>query len=521
MSRNYLILNLLTIVFTSLTLTVVEAAVLNVFNLFVNPNSSDLSYSIQSFPLIIVIALVMRMLFGIAIAGIQAHLIYSIQKRTYEQILTTLKPRNVANVKSRDTAELARKILLDVANFTNGVLLSATNVLTEFLMIAMYAVYFLNSYNLSLGYINFSMIALSIIAAVAMLQISKKLRILGESRIKLEKKRFFYPNTFVVNYADIHAFKVFNEIYQRASENERLYRGVQTIASIYQNAPRYVIEATILLGIVSLIGSGGNQIQLDPVLLLFIVVRILPSFSRIISNFNSIRYYWSSVRSLREILQRKSYSKEQHNTLISIKELPESFIEIRGVSLPFSSSAGLIDLKFKSGVNYLSGDSGAGKSTLLKVVIRLLDPDSGEIVYSNRNVYDNISYIPQRLELMEATVLENISFFRNEPDDSAIKLLLRVSGLDDVMNAKGISLQTKISEGGANISGGQSQRLSIARGLYGSPKVIILDETLSGIPKSEAHRILDELEKDQSRIVIVTSHDPTIFDGRNINRVEI
>ena len=134
------------------------------------------------------------------------------------------------------------------------------------------------------------------------------------------------------------------------------------------------------------------------------------------------------------------------------------------------------------------GPSGAGKSTLLNILLGLLDPSSGSIKINGKLMTKHISawrelisFVPQEPVLFDASIRDNISFGMSNLSDKEIWAALKSVKLDSLISNQREGLDTFIGERGGNFSGGQKQRLSLARALIRKPKVIFLDEFTSAL----------------------------------------
>ena len=141
------------------------------------------------------------------------------------------------------------------------------------------------------------------------------------------------------------------------------------------------------------------------------------------------------------------------------------------------------------------GPSGSGKSTLIQLLLRLREPTSGRILVNGRDVrefdldewYQHVSFVPQDVHLFADTVAENIRFFREGVEDARIEHAARLANLHDEIAAWPLGYDTPVGERGSSISGGQRQRLCIARALVTEPDILVLDEPTSSLDvKSES-----------------------------------
>jgi ABC-type multidrug transport system fused ATPase/permease subunit len=140
------------------------------------------------------------------------------------------------------------------------------------------------------------------------------------------------------------------------------------------------------------------------------------------------------------------------------------------------------------------GPSGSGKSTLIQLLLRLREPSVGRVLINDRDSrefdldewYQRVSFVPQEVHLFAGTVAENIRFFRDDVADAAVEHAGRLANLHDEIMAWPRGYDTPVGERGSEISGGQRQRLCIARALVTEPDVLVLDEPTSSLDvKSE------------------------------------
>jgi ATP-binding cassette, subfamily B, bacterial len=160
------------------------------------------------------------------------------------------------------------------------------------------------------------------------------------------------------------------------------------------------------------------------------------------------------------------------------------------------------------------GPSGAGKSTLAELVLGLRQPDRGEIRVDGIDLWDltessragSISLLSQSVPLVPGTVRDNVRFFR-DIDDADIDAAIRDAGLDDVVSRLAEGSNTMIGPGHRMLSGGQAQRVGLARALAGSPTLIVLDEPTSALDAGAEQLVTDLIGKLRGRVsVIVIAH---------------
>lgn len=209
-----------------------------------------------------------------------------------------------------------------------------------------------------------------------------------------------------------------------------------------------------------------------------------------------------------------------HNGDISINNLRFSYNGQRSI-------INNLNLAIKKGEKVvLTGTSGSGKSTLCKLIIRMMKYDAGEILISNVNIEDynlqtirnNICYISQDEILFSDTIKSNI-LLNNNPKE--LQKVLNICQIEDILKTKPFRLETFLLEQGSNLSGGEKQRLILARGLMCNCPIIILDEALSEVSKSMEETILENIIKHyRDRTIIYVSHHTTSNLFERIIKIE-
>ena len=173
-----------------------------------------------------------------------------------------------------------------------------------------------------------------------------------------------------------------------------------------------------------------------------------------------------------------------------------------------------INARFSGGkMTALVGHSGSGKSTLLNMIPRIYDPNDGKILLDNQDISkfnlaslrSQISIVDQNTTLFDDTVLNNIKYARPEASNEEVFEAAKQSMCDDFIDKLENKFETMIGENGVKLSGGEKQRLSIARAILKKSKIVLLDEATSSLDSDTEEKIqkaLDQLTLDKTTIVI-------------------
>jgi len=289
----------------------------------------------------------------------------------------------------------------------------------------------------------------------------------------------------------------------------------------FTHLPRLMIELILILGfslyIWLFVIEANSAAKVDIVYIgvfIIAILRMMPSVNRILSSFQKIKYGLPYVETLYEDL---GYKPEPQITTINHVNLTfKNILDVNNISYAYSGRDNTINdltLQIKKGDRVaLVGESGAGKSTLINILLGLLQPSSGNIEVDGVNIYenlngwqDNLGYVPQDIYLLDDTIINNIALWVKDDDlnMNQIKESVKLAALGDLVGNLPEGLSTIIGENGVRFSGGEKQRLGIARALYAQPSVLILDEITSALDADTEKRVMDAIYSLDSDITII------------------
>lgn len=237
-----------------------------------------------------------------------------------------------------------------------------------------------------------------------------------------------------------------------------------------------------------------------------------------------------SLKRIKEILKKEVSIVEPENP-VEFKENEKGVIEFKDVSFkyPDADEAMLKNISFKATPGTTTafiGSTGSGKSTLINLIPRFFDATSGEIYVDGVNIKDasvvelrnRIGYVPQKGMLFSGTIKSNLMLGNENLTESEMLDAARVSQSLEFINTKKDKFDSVISQGGTNVSGGQKQRLSIARAIAKNPEIYIFDDSFSALDfKTDAalRKALFKHAKDAT-VLIVAQRISTIMNADNI-----
>ena len=292
------------------------------------------------------------------------------------------------------------------------------------------------------------------------------------------------------------------------------------------NIPRYLFETLLFVSILVLLFVliYGNYLFNDIFAILsvyiFISFRLMPSSNRILSKVQTFKFSTPSFNKIYSELNIPVLNKEN----LSIKNiLFKDYILIKIKNFFYSNNRDFvlknINIKIKKRDTIgIIGASGSGKTTLLNIICGFAKPSMADVIVDKNSIFSNlhgwqkiIGYIPQNIIIFNDTLRNNILFGNNNNlDDKFILNILRKVNLFNFYKKLENGLDELIKEDGLNISGGEIQRIGIARTLINNPEVIILDESTSALDISTESKIIEEISRLNKTTIIVSHRDTTL-----------
>ena len=297
--------------------------------------------------------------------------------------------------------------------------------------------------------------------------------------------------------------------------------------------PRLFLEITALLSVVVvsvlLYLLEDNTYSIIPLISLLAVtaVRLIPSLNAITRSLTTLKLRKPSFELIVDEIKRLKENKNfQDNKNLINQDKTKNFnfkseLIIRNVSFKYfeANKAVLENLNFKikkgSKVGII-GRSGAGKSTLVDLILGLLKPQKGQIYVDDNNLDEvinswqgKIGYIPQEIYLLDDSIKNNIAFGieKENINEKLINSAVKVAQLENLVLSLPNKLETIIGNRGVKLSGGEKQRIAIARAVYNRPEILILDEATSALDIDNENKILGEINQNLSdKTTIIISH---------------
>ena len=431
---------------------------------------------------------------------------------------------------NRNSSELFRNLTSEIEVFTNNGLMSTLTLLKESLVIiGIIILMFLFEPQGTL-----IMIALASTFILAFNLISKR----GSSRWGLERQYFENQRNkhLLQGLGGIKDIKIYGkEIpfikrYQtNNSHNARINKNQTVVSQLPKVFLEFIVIITLSAVVVVIIKGGRSQMELIQILGLYSVAafRLMPSINSIMGCIHGLFF---AVPAIKTLGNEFSLLNEDAGNLSGLEQnlTYNKNIELKNVSFSYITKGKSILSEvnlFISPKKFIGivGQSGSGKSTLIDIILGLHRVESGEVLADGININKNpslwrkhIGYVPQTIFLTDDTLKNNIAFGENEDeiDEKRLTQAIESSGLSLYINDLPEGLDTIVGERGVNISGGQRQRLGIARALYRNPSILIFDEATSSLD-SETETLVMETINDLlgKKTIIMVTHKPSLLSS--------
>lgn len=311
----------------------------------------------------------------------------------------------------------------------------------------------------------------------------------------------------------------------------------ESAAQMFPNATRIIAELFVMLALV--LAIGGSQFWTLPnssgsfLLILMLFLRSYSKFTEALSAGQQLFVFLPSFSSVQEIYSKAERAAEKNSSLLTVNrsQLMASEIRFENVIVRHQFAAVVnqisLQLKPKTLVAFV-GASGAGKTTLVDALLRLVDLDSGAIYLGDQDIRNFelnswrtcFGYVNQNATLMSLDIADNIRIFRPEAAMSEIQRAAQLACADEFICHLPEGYASQVGEAGARLSGGQCQRIALARALINDPPILIFDEATSALDaESELHIMRSIQELRASKLVILIAH--RLSTVRNADKIYV
>jgi len=441
-----------------------------------------------------------------------------IKKKLQIDMLGTLINADTQSIDEKHSGKFISNLTYDVLHITNLLSNGILNLFKDSLtLIGLLTVMFLQNWKLSL-----IAIILIPIASTAARSLGKRM---GKVTTEAQEKSGFLTRYLVELFKNHKLTKIFQKekyetnrandyLDQLKEKNKKIGIVIVRISPIMEVLTGFMIAILIFYS-GKLIASNELSVNnffsfLAAMMLAYQPVRSLSTLNIIVNQG------LSAAGRILPVVDTKNFIKDNENA--EEINIENGNIKFKDVLFSYNKSDGdvlkEVNLDFEGGkMTSLVGHSGSGKSTILNLIPRFYDPKSGDILIDDQSIYDvtlqslrkNISLVSQETTLFDDTIKNNIRYANLDASDEEIFEAAKLSHCEEFINNLPEKYETLIGEDGVRLSGGEKQRISIARAMLKKSSIILLDEATSSLDSETETKIQDALKiltKDKTTIVI-------------------
>ena len=416
-----------------------------------------------------------------------------------------------------DSSENIRKIAFQPFEFSQHIVSGFQQILIQSVLILLTIVAII-LYNGQL----FLLLLLILLPPVTVVFFYIKKRLAASKKnIQVSNERSFqYLLDALKGYVEGNIYQRNDFFFQRFASARQVFSKNLFDSLSVQTMPNRVIEIFAVLGLFILIAIAKWSDVNDSATLITIgafmaaAYKIIPGIVKIINATGQMKTHGFSYSEL------ESSSKEVKDMDPVLDLQPIQSLRFNHLSFQYSDVAVLKDFSLsvvKGDFIGVTGKSGKGKTTILNLMLGFLSPTSGEIEINDKFVAPNaikkywpqISYVRQQPFLIYDSIVRNITLEEQIHDKVKLEMALTVSGLTDLIDHSADGLNKMINENGKNISGGQQQRIAIARALYKNSELMLLDEPFNELDDSSTVLLLQHFKTiaANGKMIIMITHD--------------
>ena len=469
-----------------------------------------------------------KFVFSIVLISKKNKFIYQLRGNWQKNVFFNYLNKDYSFFYNKNKSSLILNCINHIDNFTQNGLLGIMEFLTEAIVVLSLLALLL--FIEPIGCIFVSLISLSFYLIYSYLT-KKKLKKLGIQRSLSENDLYTNAKETLSGLKEIFLYQKKEHFFEKFRSSSDIFSKSNYKHQTLIDLPRFLLELLAVLCFVTLVlillTSNNFSTTVLTKLAVFAAVtfKLLPSLNRLSVSLSKIRYGSSSFNLIKseiilDVCAKNNVLPKKHG------DLPfEYFVELKNIKFSYLNKNVLSNINIrinKNSIIGIEGDSGSGKTTLANIISGLLKPEKGSLVVDGVTVIkDNINswvakigYIPQDIFLLEDTIKNNVVFFtpcNTKEHQQRLVNIYKKTNLISFVNKFERKFNTVIYKNPNNLSGGQIQRIAIARALYKGSDIIIFDEATSALDlknQKKVLKIIKDLKKEKT--IIIISHQKFI-----------
>lgn len=438
------------------------------------------------------------------------------------QLISKLLSQSLLFVQNKSTQNTIHMATDGVSSITLGIIGSLIYLISDvaLLLVLILGLFLVDPVVSLLTFIIFGGVAISLFKLM-----HHKMGYFGKVQYELEVKSAekigeiitSYRELFVKNRRSYYASQVREMRFELSEANAEL--------TFYQRISKYVLEITMIIGVLLI---AIVQFSTQPtsravgVIAIFLIAstRIGPAVLRIQQVFLSIKSSYAAAGPTFNFLDELNYGDSESEIDLPIDTVHTGFkgqVSLQNLSFTYNKNSSFaisnLNLEISEGsICSIVGPSGAGKTTLIDLILGILAPTSGAVLINNCKPVTAIkkwpgalAYVPQDTIIINGTIKENIAlgYPMSEIQDERINEALRISQLTEFVANLPEGVNSYVGDRGVKISGGQRQRLGIARALYSNPSLLLLDEATSSLDGMTEANLSTAVQSMRGKVTVI------------------
>ena len=485
-------------------------------NYFILFFKNDLNFELILFCIFVIFTI--KLIVLVFVSWMESDFMSVFREKVSNKLFHNFLNRDVINLYKKNSAEYIRNFTEEIV--ASGLVISSClKLILDFILITFFFI-FLMYFNPIITMTVF--VFFSLLAFVYFSLVKNKLSSWAATNLENRKKKIQFISE---SFGAIKSIKILsreNFFLERFKKKIHSIRQIQFKVAFLDALPRNILEYILLISILSLFyllieNNYSNEyiIQLISVYTLS-AFRVVPLINRLLGHMQKLKHNYPSLKKLIIENEQKITPKRNKNQKINFKK--NIFLNIKNFSFSKNRKILLknvnIEIKKKSQIGII-GQSGSGKSTIIDILCGFrknkffkLKVDGLTLINSDllEGWQNLIGYVPQDIIIFNQSLRENILFGSNKKNLNDVKLknLIKKVELEKFLNKSKNGLSEILKQDGKNISGGEKQRIGIARALINDPELIILDEATSGLDYQTEDNILRTIKRLKKTSIIVS-----------------
>ena len=465
-------------------------------------------------------------------AYLSAKIAFSIESNIRSKLFQFYIYNGYSNFIKTGSSSFLSLIVNETQRFTSQVLLPLADIISRLvLVIGIFALLMVIAFKPTLLMIIF----LSIFYIIFFSNIRTRIKQNNLILTKENKGLIKIVSDIIKSFKEIKIYSLENKYLNNLIEVVTKIQKIRFFTTFFSISPRYYLEILLFIAIYIFFfinkSSSVNIVELAILpILVYSIFKILPSIQGAFAQYIVIR---SNINSLNEIyksmvIMKNNFKLKKNSNLRSLNTSEFKSLELKAINFNYNKKKIFKDLDFKISKGEkigIEGPSGVGKSTFLYILTGLLKADVGKIFINDfqsnshdllKKCKDSLAIIPQNASLMEDTILNNI-LLDKEFNQKKLDLALEFAEAQDFIHKLENKINTIVHSSNSNLSGGQIQRIAIARAIYRDPEILIIDEGFNQLDKQSELSLLKKLENQKNLTVIMVYHK--ISDKVKLNKI--